>query len=102
MVTCGDYTLVVTGTGDNITPLVSVVAIERKASLLDLQRLWTAHPYTRIPVYDARVDCVVGVAYAMDVVDYLDSPTMLSSIRVEAVMRPADFFGACLFFDGFK
>ena len=53
-----------------MTPLVRVVGIEQNASLADLQKLYREHRYSRVPVYDDRVDNIVGVANSMRVLEY--------------------------------
>ncbi|KAL3687311.1 hypothetical protein R1sor_013620 [Riccia sorocarpa] len=55
-----------------MTPLVDVVAIDAAASLMQFRNLWVKHQYSRIPVFERRVDNIVGIAYAMDMLDYVD------------------------------
>lgn len=84
-----------------MTPLVDVVAIDASATLIDFHELWVTHQYSRydklavslylwsyssspithhlifceqpprVPVFEQRVDNIVGVAYAMDLLDYV-------------------------------
>ncbi|KAK1583083.1 hypothetical protein Q3G72_020811 [Acer saccharum] len=54
-----------------MTPLVDVVAIDASASLVDFHNLWVTHQYSRVPVFEQRVDNIVGIAYAMDMLDYV-------------------------------
>ncbi|GLT40069.1 hypothetical protein SLA2020_142270 [Shorea laevis] len=49
-----------------ITPLVNVVAIDASATLVDFHHLWVTHEYSR-----QRVDNIVGIAYAMDLLDFV-------------------------------
>ena len=82
-----------------MTPLVDVVAIDTSATLVDFHTLWVTHQYSRytsfdvlrfffsslsvtcnlliiyffvsrVPVFEQRVDNIVGIAYAMDLLDY--------------------------------
>lgn len=55
-----------------MTPLVDVVAIEATASLEELRRLWIETTFTRIPVYEGRVDNVVGIVYVMDLLSFTE------------------------------
>ncbi|KAL2629259.1 hypothetical protein R1flu_013945 [Riccia fluitans] len=55
-----------------MTPLVDVVAIDAAATLMQFRNLWVKHQYSRIPVFERRVDNIVGIAYAMDMLDYVD------------------------------
>nr|XP_008364156.2 DUF21 domain-containing protein At1g55930, chloroplastic-like isoform X1 [Malus domestica] len=54
-----------------MTPLVDVVAIDASATLVDFHDLWVTHQYSRVPVFEQRVDNIVGIAYAMDLLDYV-------------------------------
>lgn len=55
-----------------MTPLVNMVAIDAAAPLSEFRTLWQRHRYSRVPVYERRVDNVVGIAYAMELLDYVD------------------------------
>lgn len=81
-----------------MTPLVDVVAIDASSSLVDFHHLWVTHQYSRylkisqlkgtvnfffpmcqlyhdmfprVPVFEQRVDNIMGIAYAMDLLDYV-------------------------------
>lgn len=80
-----------------MTPLVDVVASDSSATLVDFHALWVTHQYSRcviiflccdcffnlfkpaknivhahrVPVFEQRVDNIVGIAYAMDLLDYV-------------------------------
>eukprot|EP00898_Chlorokybus_atmophyticus_P006498 jgi/Chlat1/684/Chrsp104S01165 len=76
-----------------MTPLVDVVAVDGGSKLLELLRLWREHQYSRVPVYEGRVDNVVGIAYTMDMLDYLEEPELLEHITVsKAMSRNPAFF----------
>ncbi len=66
-----------------MVPMPSVVSIERIASIDMLKALVRRRGYTRIPVFERRVDRVVGVVQVFDV---LLSPERGET--VEAYMRP--------------
>eukprot|EP00850_Spirogloea_muscicola_P011825 SM000075S21914 [mRNA] locus=s75:7744:12596:+ [translate_table: standard] len=75
-----------------MTPLVDMVAIDSAASLLDFHQLWTQQQYSRVPVFERRVDNIVGLAYTMDMLDYVDQPELLQGLTVGRIAhRPAYF-----------
>ncbi|GJP66735.1 hypothetical protein CLOP_g23644, partial [Closterium sp. NIES-67] len=75
-----------------MTPLVDVVAVDSTASLMELRALWVRHQYSRVPVYERRVDNIVGIAYAMDMLDYVEQPELLHRLSVGRIAhRPAYF-----------
>ncbi|KAF8019665.1 hypothetical protein BT93_G0375 [Corymbia citriodora subsp. variegata] len=75
-----------------MTPLVDVVAIDASATLIDFHRLWVTHQYSRVPVFEQRVDNIVGIAYAMDLLDYVLKGELLESSSVgEMAHKPAYF-----------
>ncbi|XP_030445449.2 DUF21 domain-containing protein At1g55930, chloroplastic [Syzygium oleosum] len=75
-----------------MTPLVDVVAIDASATLIDFHRLWVTHQYSRVPVFEQRVDNIVGIAYAMDLLDCVQKGELLESSTVgEMAHKPAYF-----------
>ncbi|XP_059284712.1 putative DUF21 domain-containing protein At3g13070, chloroplastic isoform X1 [Lycium ferocissimum] len=75
-----------------MTPLVDVVAIDASATLVDFNSLWVTHQYSRVPVFEQRIDNIVGIAYAMDLLDYVQKGEMLeSSIVGDMAHKPAYF-----------
>ncbi|GLT59247.1 hypothetical protein SLA2020_320770 [Shorea laevis] len=54
-----------------MTPLVDVVAIDASATLVDFHHLWVTHQYSRVPIFEQRVENIVGIAYAMDLLDFV-------------------------------
>ncbi|GAQ91975.1 CBS domain-containing protein [Klebsormidium nitens] len=75
-----------------MTALVDVEAIESKATLMELRDLWIQHQYSRIPVYEKRIDKIVGIAYAMDMLDYVDEPDLLHQLTVERIVHKNPYF----------
>ena len=75
-----------------ITPLVEVVAIARDASLFDLRVMWRKYRFSRVPIYDGRIDNITGVAYPIDLLNWGDEETLLKGINVGRVQRGAPFF----------
>ena len=75
-----------------MTPLVRVVGIEQSCSLDDLQALYREHRYSRVPVYDDRVDNIVGVASSMRMLEYSLEPETLAKISVVELTQGAPFY----------
>lgn len=42
------------------------IQVEAKASLEEFRQLWLDKQFTRVPVYEGRIDNIVGIAYSMD------------------------------------
>lgn len=74
-----------------MTPLVDVVAIDEHATLIDFHNLWVVHEYSRVPVFEQRVDNIVGIAYAMDLLDFLQKQERLDGSVVRDIAQPAYF-----------
>ncbi|GMH24376.1 hypothetical protein Nepgr_026219 [Nepenthes gracilis] len=75
-----------------MTPLVDVVAIDASATLIDFHNLWVTHQYSRVPVFEQRIDNIIGIAYAMDLLDYVQKGELLeSSIVGDMAHKPAYF-----------
>ncbi|KAL8153052.1 hypothetical protein V2J09_010812 [Rumex salicifolius] len=75
-----------------MTPLVDVVAIDSTATLIDFHKLWVIHQYSRVPVFEERIDNIVGVAYAMDLLDYVQKGELLETSSVgDFAHKPAYF-----------
>ncbi|KAI3786398.1 hypothetical protein L1987_40043 [Smallanthus sonchifolius] len=75
-----------------MTPLVDVVAVDSSATLVDFHHLWVTHQYSRVPVFEQRIDNIIGVAYAMDLLDLIKKGDMLETAVVgEIAHKPAYF-----------
>ncbi|KAF9666509.1 hypothetical protein SADUNF_Sadunf16G0236500 [Salix dunnii] len=75
-----------------MTPLVDVVAIDVSGTLVDFHEFWVTHQYSRVPVFEQRVDNIVGIAYAMDLLDYVQKGELLESTTVgDMAHKPAYF-----------
>ncbi|XP_058218891.1 DUF21 domain-containing protein At1g55930, chloroplastic-like [Rhododendron vialii] len=75
-----------------MTPLVDVVAIDASATLVDFHNLWVTHQYSRVPVFEQRVDNIVGIAYAMDLLDYVTKGELLESSSVGNMAHKPAYF----------
>ena len=49
-----------------MVPLIDVKAVEKRCTVGEAVRLAVASSHVRLPVYDGRIDCVVGVLNTMD------------------------------------
>ncbi|CAA0298098.1 unnamed protein product [Arabidopsis thaliana] len=75
-----------------MTPLVDVVAIDGSGSLVDFHNFWVTHQYSRVPVFEQRIDNIVGIAYAMDLLDYVPKGKLLESTTVVDMAHKPAFF----------
>ncbi|KAJ8766532.1 hypothetical protein K2173_023779 [Erythroxylum novogranatense] len=75
-----------------MTPLIDVVAIDASATLVDFHELWVTHQYSRVPVFEQRIDNIVGIAYAMDLLDYVQKGDVLESTPVGDMAHKPAFF----------
>ncbi|MCL7033673.1 hypothetical protein MKW94_030031 [Papaver nudicaule] len=75
-----------------MTPLVDVVAIDASATLVDFHNLWLTHQYSRVPVFEQRVDNIVGLTYAMDLLDYVRKGELLESSYVGDIAHKPAYF----------
>jgi len=72
-----------------MVPRTKMVCVEEKAKILALIDLVKKGGYSRIPVYKGRIDNIVGIAYAKDILSLI--PRVNESLRVKQIMRPALF-----------
>ncbi|KAI0503571.1 hypothetical protein KFK09_014505 [Dendrobium nobile] len=75
-----------------MTPLVDVVAIDVSATLLDFKKLWESHQYSRVPVFEERIDNIVGIAYAMDMIEYVEKVEKLKESTVREIAHMPTYF----------
>jgi putative hemolysin len=71
-------------------PRTDIVAVERHGGLHDVVKLFKEHRHTRMPVYDADIDHVVGLIHTKDLLLYY---TLSSSQKfdMDKVLRPIEF-----------
>nr|XP_043620822.1 putative DUF21 domain-containing protein At3g13070, chloroplastic [Erigeron canadensis] len=75
-----------------MTPLVDVVAVDVGATLVDFHHLWVTHQYSRVPVFEQRIDNIVGIAYAMDLLELVRKGDMLESAVVGDIAHKPAYF----------
>ncbi|KAK8519843.1 hypothetical protein V6N13_031678 [Hibiscus sabdariffa] len=75
-----------------MTPLIDVVAIDASSTLVEFHNLWLNQEYSRVPVFEQRVDNIVGIAYAMDLLDYVPRGELLESITVGTMAHKPAYF----------
>ncbi|KAL6599538.1 hypothetical protein ACP70R_045675 [Stipagrostis hirtigluma subsp. patula] len=75
-----------------MTPLVDVVAIDATATLIDFKNIWETHQYSRVPVFEERIDNIVGIAYAMDMLEYVEEVDKLKEITVKEIAHMPTYF----------
>ncbi|XP_020080634.1 DUF21 domain-containing protein At1g55930, chloroplastic-like isoform X2 [Ananas comosus] len=75
-----------------MTPLVDVVAIDASATLIDFQNLWETHQYSRVPVFEERIDNIVGIAYAMDMLEFVEKVEKLKEVTVKEIAHKPTYF----------
>ncbi|KAH9606633.1 hypothetical protein KSS87_013069 [Heliosperma pusillum] len=68
-----------------MTPLVDIIAIDAHATLMDFHELWVLHQFSRVPVFEQRIDNIVGIAYAMDLLDILQKIVTMEDVVEEIV-----------------
>jgi len=73
-----------------MTPRTHMVCVEENSSLSRLIGLINEAGYSRIPVYRKRIDNIVGVAYAKDLIKVL-SKGKKKNLKVKEIMRPPIF-----------
>lgn len=75
-----------------MTPLVDVVAIDASVKLVDFRNLWETHQYSRVPVFEERIDNIVGIVYAMDMLEYVGKAEELQETTVKEITHMSTYF----------
>ena len=70
-------------TGDIYTPLSRVIAVSENASLLEALELMEKSGFSKLPVYEGRIDNIVGYLLVSDLIS-VDNP----NLKVREIMRP--------------
>jgi CBS domain containing-hemolysin-like protein len=72
-----------------MTPRVDMISVPATATLKELHAMIKEHKFSRLPVYNEKVDNVIGIASVMDLVGAI--PETDTSTPVTRLMRPAMF-----------
>ena len=72
-----------------MVPRTKMVCVEQETKVSALIDLIKRVGYSRIPVYEGKIDSIVGVAYAKDILSLI--PRVNESLRVKQIMRPVLF-----------
>jgi putative hemolysin len=70
-----------------MTPRTDMVSIELKTPLREVIKLAYESGHARIPVYDERIDNVVGIVLAKDLLQFAITPEKLQTVRLQHIMR---------------
>ena len=73
---------------DIMVPLIDVVAVAREATCAEARRIAVEHAHKRLPVYDGRIDKIVGTLNALDLLRQDDATPIVPFIR-PALFVPA-------------
>jgi len=72
-----------------MVPRTKIVCVAQETKVSALIDLIKRVGYSRIPVYEGKIDSMVGVAYAKDILSLI--PRVNESLRVKQIMRPVLF-----------
>jgi CBS domain containing-hemolysin-like protein len=73
-----------------MVPRTDIIAIEKKAPLKEIVKVFKEHRHTRLPVYDADIDHVVGLMHTKDLLLYYTLSTN-QEFDIEKILRPIKF-----------
>lgn len=71
-----------------MTPRVAMKALPASTKLKDIKGLLAEKPFSRIPVYDGKLDNIIGIFYARDAWDHINGKM---DITLGALAKPAIF-----------
>ena len=70
---------------DSLVPLTEIIGVETNQTVQEAVDLIARHGYSRLPVYETRIDNVVGLLH------HLDLLTCDGNLPVHRLMRPAQY-----------
>ncbi|MFZ1536100.1 MAG: hemolysin family protein [Chromatiaceae bacterium] len=73
---------------DSMRPLIEVTAIDKEATCGEARRLAIATSHARLPVFEERIDQIVGMLYVLDLLGEREESPITGFIR-EALYVPA-------------
>jgi len=83
------FELAQTAVREIMVPRVDMVAVERSSTVREALERITSQGHSRVPVYEERIDKIVGVVYAKDILRNPDEKAL--DLPVESVMREPFF-----------
>lgn len=72
---------------DIMVPRIDIVAVAKDVLISEAVDVAIQHGHSRIPVYGESIDNILGVAYAKDMLRYVNEPH--AGMTVERLVRPA-------------
>jgi CBS domain containing-hemolysin-like protein len=73
-----------------MVPRTDIIAIEKKAALKEIVKVFKEHRHTRLPVFDVDIDHVVGLMHTKDLLLYYTLSTN-QEFDIEKILRPIKF-----------
>jgi putative hemolysin len=73
-----------------MVPRIDVLALDVNTSLSDAVQAFTGSGYSRVPVYEATVDNVIGLLYAKDLLQSMNGGSS-KKVSLRDLLRPAYF-----------
>jgi CBS domain containing-hemolysin-like protein len=73
------------------TPRSEIVSIEMKSSVDDVLKVVNTEGHSRIPVYNGKLDNVIGIIYAKDVLRWLYDKKAPKLENLSSLVRPVNF-----------
>jgi CBS domain containing-hemolysin-like protein len=77
-----------TTVNDVMLPLIEVAAVEKSISCGDAKQISVEKSHIRLPVYDQRIDKIIGVLHTLDLLD-IDPETAITEFIQPALYVPA-------------
>jgi len=75
-----------------MVPRTNIICINEEANLLELVDLIKKVGYSRIPVYQRNIDNITGIAYAKDLLNFINKLSKeMKEIKVKEIMHPPIF-----------
>ena len=73
-----------------MVPRTDIVAVEKKAPLKEIVKVFKEHRHTRLPVFDGDIDHVVGLMHTKDLLLYY-TLSSTQEFDMEKILRPIKF-----------
>jgi putative hemolysin len=73
-----------------MVPRTDIVAVEKNAPLKDIVKVFKEHRHTRLPVYQADIDHVIGLLHTKDLLLYF-TLSSAQEFDIDKILRPIKF-----------